>query len=457
MTYKGHARATLALGLPLVGSHVAQFAVHVTDTIMLGWYGIAELAAVVLGASSFFVIFIMGSGFALAVMPMVATAAGADDDVQVRRVTRMGIWLSLIYGVLVLPLFWYSGSLLVVLGQNPDIAAITQDYLRIAGFGILPALLAMVMKSYLAALERTQVVLWATIASVVLNAGLNWMLIFGNWGAPELGVRGAAIATIGTQLLSLVIILAYSALLPSLRRYTLFIRFWRPDWGAFADVFRLGWPIGLTNLAESALFAASALMMGWIGTRELAAHGIALEIASATFMVHLGLSNAATVRAGRAFGAGDQTGLRRGGVIAIALSVGVACLTILLFLGIPEVLIGAFLNETDPARPQIIAIGVSLLAVAALFQLADGAQVMALGLLRGVQDTRVPLVIAACSYWLVGVPASYVLGFTFGLGGPGIWLGLVIGLVLAAVLLMVRFWTGKGRAAVMVPRAGLIP
>jgi MATE family multidrug resistance protein len=315
----------------------------------------------------------------------------------------------------------------------------------------------MVMKSYLAALERTQVVLWATIASVVLNAGLNWVLIFGNWGAPELGVRGAAMATIGTQLLSLVIILAYSALLPALNRYTLFIRFWRPDWGAFADVFRLGWPIGLTNLAESALFAASAFMMGWIGTKELAAHGIALEIASATFMVHLGLSNAATVRAGRAYGAGDQTGLRRGGGISIALSVGVACLTILLFLGIPEVMIGAFLNEADPARPQIIAIGVSLLAVAALFQLADGAQVMALGLLRGVQDTRVPLVIAACSYWLVGVPTSYVLGFSFGLGGPGIWLGLVVGLVLAAVLLMVRFWTGKGRAAAKVPRAGLIP
>ena len=244
-----HARAILALGLPLVGSHLAQFGLHVTDTIMLGWYGVLPLAAGVLGASSFFVIFILGSGFAKAVMPMVASAKGRGDEAQVRRVARMGLWLSTLFGLICYPVFWYSEAILLGLGQKPDVAALAQEYLRVVGIGMSPALFVMVLKSYLAALERTQVVLWVTVAAVPLNAALNWALIFGNWGAPELGVQGSAIATVVVQVVSLITLCLYAALLPKLRQYQLFIRFWRPDWQAFADVFRLGWPIGLTGLA----------------------------------------------------------------------------------------------------------------------------------------------------------------------------------------------------------------
>jgi len=445
--YLRHAAALAALGLPLIGSNLAQMALHVTDTLMMGWYGTVELASVVLGASTFFIIFIFGSGFALAVTPLVATALGRGDDTQVRRDTRMGMWLSVLFGLAVLPLTFWSGPVLSALGQEPEVARLGQEYLRIAGFGMIPALLVMVLKSFLSAFERAGIVLWATLAAVGLNIVLNWMLIFGNWGAPELGVRGAAIASVATQFLTLAVLVVYAARHPALARYRLFRRFWRPDPQALAQVYRLGWPIGLTGLFESGLFEATAIMMGWIGAVELAAHGIALQLAAVAFMVHLGLSNAATVRAGRAHGEADAEGMRLGAIVAIAMSLAFGVLVVTVFLALPGPLIGLFLDDANPDAGRIVAYATALLAMAALFQMADATQVMALGLLRGVHDTRAPMVIASVSYWLIGIPASYVLAFPLGRGGVGLWLGLVVGLTIAAILLMARFWRGQGRAA----------
>ncbi len=440
MTYSAHARATLALGLPLIGSHLAQMALHVTDTVLLGWYGVTELAAVVLATSTFFVTFILGSGFAQAVMPMVAQALGQGDETRVRRDTRMGLWLSIGFGVISYPLFWWSDPLMQALGQKPEVAILAQDFLRIAGLGMIPALLVMALKGYLAALERTQVVLWTTLTAVLVNGVLAYALIFGHWGAPELGVRGAAISSVVVQVLTLVLIAVYAAWQPDLRRFRLLQRFWRPDWPAMGQVFRLGWPIGLTLFAESGLFHATALMMGWIGTVELAAHGITMEVAALTFMVHLGLSNAATVRAGRADGAGDARSLRDGARVAIALSFGFGCAAVVFFLTFAKPIIALFLDEAKPGSAAIIAYGAYLLAFAALFQLADAMQVMALGLLRGIRDTRVPMIAAAISYWVIGIPFGYLLAFKAGFGGAGLWLGLVAGLLAAAISLMWRFW-----------------
>lgn len=455
LTTGGHVRAMLALGLPLIGSNLAQMALHVTDTVMMGRYSVPGLAAVVLGASSFFVLFILGSGFAVGVMPMVASAAASGDETEGRRVTRMGMWLSLIFSVLVLPVFWYSGAIFRALGQNDQVATLAQGFMRIAGFGMAPALLVMVLKSFVSALERTQVVLWVTIGALFVNAGLDWVLIFGHLGLPAMGPRGTAFATLGTQTLTLIVVALYAAWHGELRRFELFTRFWRPDWPAFARVFRIGWPIGVTSLAEGGLFQASALMMGWIGTMQLAAHGIALEITSLTFMVHMGLSQAATIRIGRAQGAGDTAALRRGAQVATALSLVFAVATMALFLLVPRDLISLWIRPGDPLTPKILSFGAELLAVAALFQLADASQVMALGLLRGVEDTRAPMIMAAISYWLIGIPSSYLLAFHLHLGGVGLWLGLVVGLLCAGVLMMTRFWRGPGRAPAVDIGAGI--
>lgn len=440
MSNSTHARETLALGLPLAGSSLAQMALHVTDVVMVGWYGVVPLAAVVLGASSFFIVYVLGAGFARAVLPMVAAALARGDETQVRRDTRMGLWLSIGFGLAVAPVFWWSGPILLALGQKPEVAALAQGYLRIAGAGLVPALCVTVLQSYLSAFGRTQVVLWVTLAAVGLNIAVNWLLIFGNWGFPEMGARGSAVATLSVQVMSLLLLGLYAGLLPELRKFHLFQRFWRADWSSLRLVWRLGLPIGLTGLAEGGLFHASALMMGWIGTVELAAHGIALEVAALTFMLHVGLSSAATIRVARFEGRQEWPALRRAAGVAVALSLVVAFGSVTVFLTMPRPIVGLFLDMAKPESAAILAYGTVLLMVAGLFQLADGMQVMALGLLRGVQDTRVPMILAAVSYWLIGIPCSYLLAFQAGLGGVGLWLGLVVGLFCAAGSLMWRFW-----------------
>lgn len=438
MSFSAHLRATLTLGLPLIGGQLGQLLIQVTDTVMMGWYGVTELAALVVAASVIFVFLILGSGFAWGVMPLAAAAAEAGDDAQVRRVTRMGLWASLGYCVLALPPLLLTPDLFLRLGQSAEVSELADRYFVVAVWGIIPALLIMLLRSYLAALERTQVVLWVTLLAAVINALTNYLLIFGEFGFPELGVRGAAWASVLSQSVAALVLIQYARWKEPQRE--IFVRLWRPDWSAFSQVFRLGLPIGLTSLAEVGLFSFASVLMGWVGTLELAAHGIALQCATATFMVHLGLSQAATVRAGRAFGRKDAAHLARAARAALVLSGVAAVLTVAVFLTIPENLIALFLDPHDPQLPAITAIGVTLLAAAAAFQVADAAQVMALGLLRGVQDTRVPMIYAAISYWLIGAPVAMLLGFGTALGGVGIWLGLASGLTLAGIFMMRRFW-----------------
>ncbi|MDC0736759.1 MATE family efflux transporter [Cognatishimia sp. SS12] len=438
MTYRQHLRALLTLGLPLVGGHVAQFSINLTDTLMLGWYDVEALAAVVLGAQVFFLTYILGSGFAFAVMPMVAEAAAQNDNTAIRRITRMALWLSVLFGLLAMPLFWYAAPVLVGLGQDPKLSGMAQDYLRIAGPGLFPALIVMVLKSYLAALEHTRVVFWITVVAAATNAVVNYALIFGNWGAPELGIAGAAVASLAVNLVMVIGAIFYAQRI--LPQDELFVRLWKPDWAAARQVFVVGVPVGLTTLAEVGLFAAGALMIGWIGIVELAAHGIAINLAGLMFMVHLGLSNAATVRAGSAMGKKDAEHLARGARTAICVSMCYAVFSIFIFVTQSELLVSLFLNRQDENFAAILEVGKLLLVAAALFQFVDGAQAMALGVLRGILDTRGPMIMAAISYWLIGVPFSYFAGFVLGWGALGVWFGLALGLGVAALLLMLRFW-----------------
>jgi multidrug resistance protein, MATE family len=440
LSYPAHARATLVLGLPLIGSSLAQMALHVTDTIMMGWYGVVPLAAVVLGSSSFFILFVLGSGFAKAVMPLVAEARARGDEPRIRRDARMGLWLSAGFGVAIYPVFWFADPILLALGQKPDVAAIAADYMAIAGLGIIPALAVTVLQSWLAALGRTQVVLWVTLAAVAVNVAVNWCLIFGNAGFPELGAQGAAIATVLVQVISLVLLGLYAARHPALRDYRLFQRFWRADRAALVQVFRLGWPIGLTGIAEGGLFQASALMMGWLGAASLAAHGIAMEVASVAFMLHVGLSMSGTIRVAAFAGQDDRACVRQAAVVALGLSLAVGIVVVAIFATFPRAIVSLFLDLAKPESAAIVDTAITLLMLAALFQLADAMQVMVLGLLRGLKDTAIPMALAVASYWGVGIPASYVLAFEVGLGGVGLWLGLVVGLMLAAATLGARFW-----------------
>lgn len=438
MPFRDHLRAHIKLGLPLVGSHIAQIAIGMTDTVMLGWYDVKALAALVLATSFFMVMFLFGSGFAFAVMPLVSAASEVGDEMRIRRVTRMGLWVSAGFALAVLPVFLFAAPIMRAIGQDAGLAEAAQTYLRIQGWGIIPALAVMVLKSYLSGLERTRVQLLVVIAAALANAGLNYILIFGRFGAPELGIRGAAIASLAVQVISVAALAVYAV--RAFPRHALLNRLWKPDWEALGEVATMGGQVALTILAEAGMFSFSSMLVGTLGTVPLAAHGIALQLASLSFMVPLGISNAATVRAGRALGRRDPGALRRGALAAYALGLGAAGIAVALFVTLPQVLVGAFLDPAEPLRGDILALGSQLLLVAAVFQLADATQVLSLSLLRGIHDTRAPMWIAAASYWLIGAPAGWTFGIALGGGAVGVWLGLVAGLGSAAVFLSVRFW-----------------
>ncbi|MEL6958311.1 MAG: MATE family efflux transporter [Pseudomonadota bacterium] len=438
MTYREHLNRVVKLGAPLVGANLAGFAIHMTDTLMLGWYSVTALAASTIAGSLWFVFFMIGTGFARAVTPIVAEAVEQGDDLTARRVTRMSIWLCAGFSLLVLPPYLWGEEVLLAIGQDPDVAFEGGIYLGIVAFGFLPALMGQIMRSYLGALELTTVQMWVTIAALVMNALFNYALIFGNLGFPEMGIAGAAYASILTQTVQMIALMIYAHRnRPDLG---LFNRLWKPDPDALSRVFRLGLPIGITSFAEGGLFTGSTVMMGWLGEVPLAAHGIALQLTALMFMVHLALSEAAAIRAAGQFGRRDEAALRKGAKAAISMSMTFGVIVVIIFLVFPAPLVAAFMDPDEVQRDAVLRLGIVLLMLSALFQFVDALQVMVLGLLRGVQDTRVPMWLACVSYWVVGIPISYVMAFELGWGPQGLWLGLTVGLGVAAVLLSVRFW-----------------
>ncbi|WP_430243071.1 MATE family efflux transporter [Neorhizobium sp. DAR64861/K0K2] len=439
-SWSSHLRGTFALGIPLVGAQLAQMAIHTTDVILVGWLGTTELASVVIATQLFFVVFIFGTGFTSAVVPLVAQALGHGDRIGVRRSVRMGLWVVIAYCTLVAPLLWFSEPMLLGLGQAPDVAANAQSYLRIAQWGMFPALGLMALRSFVTGLEKGGIVLYITIGMFIMNAIVAYLLIFGHYGAPQLGLHGAAIAAVSANLVGFLIAIAYVQAQPAMRAYELFVRFWKPDWSMVREVFLLGLPISFTILAETSLFAAASLMMGSIGKLELAAHGIALQLASIAFMVPLGLAQVATVRVGLANGRGDMVGVRRAGGAVLIVSIIFTAIGGVLYAVMPGALAGLFLDTSQPDAAAVLALATPLIVIAGIFQLVDGLQAVGAGLLRGLKDTKVPMLLALIAYWPIGFVCAWVFAFPLGYRGEGVWFGFVIGLAAAALFLCGRFW-----------------
>ena len=429
-------RSLFLLSLPLIGGHIAQILIGVGDTLIVGRYSTEALAALVLGTTIFFIIFILGAGFSFAAMALVSNANTGDDNTKIRRITRMALWLSLAFGLLVSPIFVFSERLLLFLGQEFNLSALASDYLIFSGIAIFPALSASVMRCYLAGMEYVKVTFYISIVAILLNLLVNYLLVFGMFGLPELGIVGAGIATVFVNLFMFISFVIYAKI--KLPQHNLFVRFWRPDRGVIGLVLKMGSAIGITSLAEAGLFSASSMMMGWVGQLELAAHGIALQLASITFMLHLGLSDAATIKVSSAFGKKDKIEIVIECWAAIVISLGLSFLAILIFLGFPKFLISAFLNSEELNANLLVELGISLLALAALFQLVDGGQALAIHLLRGLHDTTIPMYLAVISYWIIGLPSGYILTFHYNFNAQGIWLGLVIGLGFACLFLFLR-------------------
>lgn len=437
-SWGSHVRGTVLLGLPLIGAQLAQTALSSTNTFMLGQLGPDELAASVLGWQLFFIVWMFGCGFGFAVMPLVANALGRKDELGVRRYVHAGVWVSIGYGLLMMLPLWHAQAILEALGQDPELAALAGSHLSTLQWALFPQLLIITLRSFLGALRRPGVVLSALLVGVALNLALNAWLVFGGLGVPPLGMAGSGLATFLATSCVAAFLIAYSALHPKLEVYAVLRKGLRPDRRALGEVLSLGAPIGITVVAEVALFAATAVMMGWVGPMELAAHGITLQFSSLVFMIPLGLSAAATIRVGWAYGRGDRQGASRAAATALGMGVAIACLSATAFLTVPHLLAGIFLDLGDPQAAQVLEMTVAFLAVAAAFQIVDSLQALSSGSLRGMRDARVPMLMAVLSYWGVGVPLGYWLAFRADWGGIGIWWGLAIGLATAACLMTMR-------------------
>lgn len=430
---------TLGLAWPLVIAQLAQMALFTTDVIMMGWLGPEFLAAGTLTVSFFHPFFLFGIGILSAVSSLVAQAKGAGDTASLRRSMRQGFWMTIVLSALLIPFIASIGSIFRMLGQSEEIARLSSDYAQIGAWVFLPTLGFVVLRALLAAYDDTRVIFFVMTAGILVNAMSNYALMFGNWGFPRLGLAGSAISTLLVETLMVAALVAYTLTRPRYRELSLFARFWRPDWPRFWHIIRLGLPVGLLFTAEVGLFAVAALFMGWLGTSELAAHAVALQLAAISFMVPMGISQAATVRVGLACGARDRDRIGKAGWVAILSGTGFMALTAILFFTVPHALIGLYLDPAAPENATPIALAVSFLGIAAMFQLVDGAQVVSAAVLRGINDTRAPMVVAFVGYWGVGLPLAYSLGFVFGLRGIGVWIGLAAGLAVVAVTLTARF------------------
>ncbi len=437
----GEAFASLSLSWPLVLTNTAQTAMTATDVLILGRLGPDALASSALGVNLYFAGLIFGLGLVTATAPMIAREIGRNRHSvrEVRRTVRQGLWSAIAITVPLWGVLWHTESILLAMGQEPRLAEGAGIYVRGLQWSILPFLGFIVLRSLIAALERPVWGFVAGVLAVIINAALNWCLVFGTLGLPALGLFGSGLASTIANTSMFAILALVLVTDRRMRRYHLFGRFWRPDWQRLREFWRLGLPIGAALAFEVTIFNAAALLMGLISPTALAAHAIAIQIASIAFMVPLGLGQAVTVRVGRAFGARDRHGIAIAGWTSFVLAMGFMLLTALAMVAAPMGLISAFIDVSTPANAPVVTLAATFLAFAALFQLADGAQAVASGMLRGLHDTRWPMVIAAVGYWGVGLPLGAILAFVLEMGGVGIWIGLASGLFIVAALMMWRW------------------
>jgi MATE family multidrug resistance protein len=444
-TVARHARDTAVIAAPLAFAQLAQMAMAVTDTVLLGSLGPEALAAGGLGASLFFSLVTLMQGLLSAVSVSVANALGAQRDEAVAPVYWSALALAFALSVPSFALLSYSRAALVALGEPAPLAARVGEYTAILRWAALPAIAGLgLMRAFLPGIGAGRKLLVATLGGVSVNAFLNVGLIHGRFGLPRLGLAGSACATVITLWLIALLLLV---LVHGQSRYQRFVRAARPRWIVVTGLLALGWPVAVTYAAETLLFLFTGLSAGVFGETALAAHQVVLNVASVAFMVPLAIAQAANVRVGFWCGAARPVDARRAGMAALALGGGFMALSGLALTGAPHAIIGLYVDLDAAGNAATIALASDLLRLAALFQIVDGLQTVAAGCLRGLRDTRLPMLLAGIGYWALGFPVGHWLAFSAHLGVRGLWCGLALGLAAVAILMCWRFVTLSGRAA----------
>jgi MATE family multidrug resistance protein len=424
-------RATVSLAVPVVFVQLGFMAMGVVDTLMVGRVSARVLAAVALGNLYFFNVSIFSVGTLMALDPIVAQSVGAGDDESVARAMQRGLVIAAVLTVGTMLLLAPARAVLAAFRQPAEIVPDATAYLHISIAGVLPYFLFVVFRQTLQAMHRVAPIVWTVIVANLTNAGFNWVFVYGHLGSPVLGVAGSAIATAISRWVMLVLVLALAW--NELRRPLLPLRPGALAWPPIRRMLRIGLPIGAQQALEAGAFGAIGLLMGVLGTIEMAAHQIAITLAAFTFMVPLGVGSAGAVRVGHAIGAGDEHRARAAIGAAYLCGVGFMAMTAIAFLGAPRALAHAFTGDE-----RVVALAAVLIPIAGVFQVFDGGQAVGAGVLRGAGDTTAPLFVMLGAYWLLGVPVSAYLGFRTPLRAAGLWWGFVASLAAVAIFLALR-------------------
>jgi multidrug resistance protein, MATE family len=435
---------TIKLAAPMALTQLGQIAMMATDLAFIGRLGDQAVAAAALAGTVYFLSFTFGIGLMSAVAPLAAQAFGARNPRVVRRSLHAGLWAALFISLPIMAFPLRGEQILLALGQGPVPARLAQQYLFGLAWGVMPALWFIAIRGFMGAISRPQPILWITLAAIPSNAALAWLLIYGGFGLPPLELFGAGLATTIVNFAAFAAGLWFATTTYPFRKYRVLGHLWRVDWKLMRQLVVIGAPISFAFLMEYGLFSAAALLMGLIGTTALAAHQVALQVTAILFMIPLGIGMAATVRVGHAAGRNDAAAVRRAGLAAMLLGIAlVGALTLGVILARFAIGRGFFGATADTA--SAVELTASLLLVGSTFFIADGLQSIVAGALRGINDTRVPLLLAAISYWLVGFTSAYGLAFAAKLGAVGVWIGLSCGTIVYALLLILRFRLLAGR------------
>ena len=406
---------------------------------MVGRLGSPELAGVALGNATYFLFALIGIGILLAVGPMVSQAYGAGKHDPIGRTTRQALWLATLLSLPILLIMWSAKLPWTIMQQDAVTMDYAEGYLQAAMWGFLPFMWFNALRNFVEAIARPLPITIIIVMGILLNIGANYGLMFGNFGLPRLGLTGTGWATCIVHWFMFTCIALYVAFRHPYRSYGVLRKLRTPDFGYFRELLRVGLPIGGSIGLEVTLFSATAFLIGTYGAVPIAAHQIAIQCAAIAYMVPLGIGLATSVRVGQNIGAKDFSAAAISGYAGMALSLIFMSCTAVLFLLVPNFIVSIYLDTNDPTNVATILQVVSLLGIAALFQLFDGLQATALGALRGLKDTRIPMVMGFIAYWLIGMPTGLGLGFGLGMGPEGFWWGLVIGLIAASIMFTHRF------------------
>ena len=434
MNIRTHLRETFKLALPISFGQLGHIMMGVVDSIMVGKVGYASLAASALVNGLFFLVLVLGIGMSVAATPLIAIAKGEGKDEECGRILNQSFLVNIVFSF-VLITGTYSVSLFIpYMNQPPEVTKVAIPYMQVLTASIIPFILFQTYRQFLEGLEMPNAPMVVALLANVLNAFLNWIFIYGNLGLPALGLFGAGIATTGTRWVMAISLMIFTLKYKRVSEFKPAVKIKPIDFNLIKKIISIGLPVGFQYFLEVACFTFATVMVGWLGSKQQAAHQIALNLASLTYMIMLGIASAGTIRVGNALGKKDVKQIRLSGFSAIGMGA-----SLMLFFAVILISMKNILPTFYNSNPDVISYASSLLILAAFFQLFDGLQATSIGALRGLTDVKIPLYVSIFSYWIIAIPISLLLGFTFKLGVFGVWIGLSIGLVIIGTSMLVRF------------------